>query len=262
MAIAFPNIDPVILPIGGVLAISWYSLSYVVGILLGFVYCKYLIKRYSLKISIAQFDDFLTYLILGIIFGGRLGYVLIYDPVKYLSNPIEILKTYEGGMSFHGGLIGVLLVTIVFARNKQISFWLLADLISAAAPIGIALGRIANFINCELVGRVADFPLAVLFPPDFLPRHASQIYEALTEGVGSFIVISFCIFNYQALNRQGLVSGVFLLVYGISRIFCEFFRQPDYQLGFIFDLITMGQLLSIPFVIVGGILICLSSKKY
>lgn len=260
MAIEFPAIDPIIMPIGP-LAISWYSLSYVAGIIIGTYYCKNLISKNKLTITAAQFDDFISYLIIGIIVGGRLGYVILYDPIKYFHDPISVLKTYEGGMSFHGGVLGVIISTLIFCRMKKTSFFEIADLVSAAAPIGITLGRIANFINYELVGRISDFPLAVLFPPDFAPRHASQIYESLTEGVLSFIIIRFCITKYRILERPMATSGLFLVLYGLARIFCEFFRQPDPQLGFIFDYLTMGQILSTPFIIFGTILLCLSRKK-
>jgi phosphatidylglycerol:prolipoprotein diacylglycerol transferase len=261
MAIPFPDINPVILPIGP-LAISWYSLSYVVSIIIGSFYCKFLISKYNIKITKAKFDDFISFLIIGIIVGGRLGYVLIYDPIKYLSDPIQILKTYEGGMSFHGGLIGVILATVFFCKRYKIDFFEITDLLAAATPIGLFLGRIANFINGELVGRVApDYPLSVLFPPDFLPRHPSQIYEALTEGLLTFIIINFAIYKYNLLRKKTVISGLFLLMYGICRIGCEFFRAPDPQVGFIFDYFTMGQILSTPFIICGVCLLCLSFKK-
>jgi phosphatidylglycerol:prolipoprotein diacylglycerol transferase len=260
MAIPFPNIDPIILPIGP-LAISWYSLSYVVGIILGSSYCKFLISRYNRAITVSQFDDFISYLIIGIIVGGRLGYVLIYDPVKYFTNPIEILKTYEGGLSFHGGILGVIIVSIIFCKKNKLYFFELVDLLAAATPIGIFLGRIANFINCELYGRVTDFRWAVLFPPDFLPRHPSQIYESLTEGALTFLIINFFIRKYNLLERKMSVSGLFLLLYGVCRIGCEFFREPDPQIGFILDYFTMGQILSTPFIICGICLISLSKKK-
>jgi phosphatidylglycerol:prolipoprotein diacylglycerol transferase len=260
MAINFPAINPIIMPIGP-LAISWYSLSYVVGIIVGAYYCKILIEKNSLTITTKQFDDFISYLIIGVIVGGRLGYVLVYDPLKYLSHPINILKTYEGGMSFHGGILGVIISTLIFARRNKVAFFEIADLVSAAAPIGIALGRIANFINCELVGRVTDFSLAVLFPPEFLPRHASQLYESLTEGFLSFFIILFFITKYRILETRMLTSGLFLTLYGTCRVFCEFFREPDIQVGYIFNYITMGQILSTPFIILGITLLCLSSKR-
>ncbi len=250
MIFDFPNINPIILPLGP-LAISWYSLSYVFGVIIGSMYCKYLIRQHNIKITPLQFDDFISYLIIGIIVGGRLAYVLFYDPVRYFNDPIQILKTYEGGMSFHGGLIGVILSALLFACLNKISFIALADLLASAAPIGIALGRLANFINCELVGRVTTFPIAVLFPPDFLPRHPSQIYESLTEGVLNFIILAWMIRKYNTLKTPGAVSGLFLLIYGICRISCEFLRQPDQQIGFILGYITMGQILSLPFIVIG-----------
>jgi phosphatidylglycerol:prolipoprotein diacylglycerol transferase len=261
MSIAFPDIDPIILQLGP-LAISWYSLSYAVGIIIGSYYCKWLISRFDLAIKKQDFDDFISYLIVGIIVGGRLGYVLVYNPGKYFANPIEILKTYEGGMSFHGGIIGVIFSAIIFCHYRRIAFFQLADLLAAAAPIGIALGRIANFINCELVGRISNMPFAVEFPPDFIARHPSQIYESLTEGVMNFIIIYFLIMRFDILKRQKMTSAVFLLIYGFARIFCENFREPDYQIGFIFDYLTMGQILSMPFIFMGFVLLWRASKKY
>jgi phosphatidylglycerol:prolipoprotein diacylglycerol transferase len=260
MALNFPLINPIILPLGP-LAISWYSLSYVVGILIGVYYCKYLIDNYSLPISPQQFDDFTSYIIIGIIVGGRLGYVTLYEPARYLANPIEILKTYEGGMSFHGGLVGVVLAALIFSKKNKIPFFILADLTAAAAPITIALARVANFINCELVGRVTDFAFAVKFPPQFIPRHASQLYESCSEGLLNFLLIAVLIKQYRFIEKKMAVSGTFFLVYGLARICCECFRQPDTQIGFIGNYFTMGQILSLPFVIIGIILLCLAKKS-
>jgi phosphatidylglycerol:prolipoprotein diacylglycerol transferase len=260
MAIAFPEINPIILPIGP-LAISWYSLSYVAGIILGSIYCKSLILKHKLNITVNQFDLFISWLIIGIILGGRLFYVLIYDPIRYFANPIEILKTYEGGMSFHGGVIGVAIATAMFCRRYNLNFFTLTDLVSAAAPIGIFLGRIANFINCELYGRVTNAPWGVMFPPDFLPRHPSQIYESLTEGLLSFIILYYLIKHYRLIQRRMVVSGIFLICYGLFRIFCELFRQPDELIGFICCNITMGQMLSAPLIIFGVLLLWASRKR-
>jgi phosphatidylglycerol:prolipoprotein diacylglycerol transferase len=270
MAIAFPDVNPIILPMGP-LAISWYSLSYVAGIILGTMYCKSLILRYKLKVTVNQFDNFISWMIAGIILGGRLFYVSIYDPEKYFSNPIEILKTYEGGMSFHGGVIGVILATLIFCKRNNLNFFDVMDLVAAATPIGIFLGRIANFINCELYGRVTNMPWGVLFPPDFLSRHPSQIYESFTEGLLSFISLYYLIKRYHLIQKRMVVSGIFLILYGVFRIFCEFFRQPDELLGFIFQNInmgiavggiTIGQILSFPFIILGILLLWLSHKKF
>ena len=260
MGIAFPDINPIILPIGP-LAISWYSLSYVAGIILGTMYCKSLILKYKLSITANQFDDFIAWLIVGIILGGRLFYVSIYDPWKYLANPVSILKTYEGGMSFHGGVFGVIVAALIFCRRNNLHFFDVMDLVSAAAPIGIFLVRIANFINCELYGRVTDVAWGVMFPPEFLPRHPSQIYESLTEGLLNFIILYFLIRRYHLIQKPMVVSGLFLIIYGLCRVFCEMFRQPDELLGFIFYGVTMGQILSVPLLAFGALLLWTSRKR-
>ena len=225
--IQFPDIDPVIISFGP-LAVSWYSLSYVVGILLGWAYMLRIIRFTNSSLSAGDIDDFISWLIIGVVVGGRLGHVLFYEPLKYLSNPIDILKTYEGGMAFHGGVLGVVVVTYLFCRARKIEFLYLLDLLAAATPIALFLGRIANFINAELYGKVTDVPWAVIFPySDLLPRHPSQIYEALLEGALSFLVLAYMVFFKGALKRRGLVGGSFLLLYSLSRIFVEFFRE-DY----------------------------------
>jgi len=258
----FPNINPVIISLGP-LAVSWYSLSYVVGILLGWFYILKLINiDTNTNISKKHIDDFVTWVIIGIIIGGRLGHVFFYDPIKYFSNPIDILKTYEGGMSFHGGIIGYVVASAWFARRNKISFLNIIDLSAAAAPIPLFLGRIANFINAELYGRVTDVPWAFIFPgSDYLPRHPSQLYEAALEGVVLFCIISVAALNFNALSRHGLLSGLFLIFYSIFRIIIEFFREPDAQIGFLAGAFTMGQLLCLPMFIVGVFLIFYSRKN-
>lgn len=260
--LTFPNINPVIISFGP-LAVSWYSLSYVVGILLGWYYILRLIQiNTSNGIKKEHIDDFVTWVIIGIVVGGRLGYVLFYDPIKYFSNPIEILKTYEGGMSFHGGIIGYITVSALFARSRNISFLALTDLSVAAAPITICLGRMANFINAELYGRVTDVPWAFIFPgSDYLPRHPSQLYESALEGVALFCIINIAALKFGGLQKKGMLSGLFLVFYTIFRIIIEFFREPDAQIGFFLGSFTMGQLLSVPMFVTGIILICYSRKK-
>ena len=260
MALEFPNIDPIFLKIG-FLQFSWYGLSYAVGILISSWYCKYLVKKYNLKISISQLDSFICFLIIGIVFGGRLGYVCIYDAQRYFANPMDILKTYEGGMSFHGGLLGVLIATLMFCYFYKVSFWLLIDLVAASSPIAIFLGRIANFINGELYGRVTNFALGVKFPPSFLPRHPSQIYESLTEGLLSFCIIYYLITRHNFINKRGFIAASFAILYSIFRICCEFFRQPDIQIGFIANYFTAGQLLCLPLLISGIITLWLLKQK-
>lgn len=260
--LTFPNIDPVIISFGP-LAISWYSLSYVVGILIGWFYILKLIRiNYTNDIKKEHIDDLVTWVIIGIIIGGRLGYVTFYDPIKYFSNPIEILKTYEGGMSFHGGVIGYITATALFARSRNINFLSLTDLSSAAAPIAIFLGRIANFINGELYGRVTDVPWSFIFPgSDNLPRHPSQLYEASLEGLILFFILAIAALKFNGLSKKGFISGLFLVFYTIFRMTVELFREPDAQIGFVLGQFTMGQLLSIPMLIAGIVLICYSNRK-
>jgi phosphatidylglycerol:prolipoprotein diacylglycerol transferase len=246
----FDYIDPIIFSIGS-FDIKWYAIAYIAGILLGEYYTNYLVKKFTLPINKIQIQGFLTWLILGIILGGRLGYVIFYNPIEYFNNPIEILKTWEGGLSFHGAVIGVVISTIIFSRIKKLSFLLLLDLISTSAPIGIFFGRCANFINQELVGRVTDSPLGIIFPGYNEPRHPSQLYEALFEGLILFCIMFISTFRYKSILNRGLNSGIAMFCYGIFRIAIENFRDPDTQLGFIFSNITMGQLQTIPLLIVG-----------
>ena len=251
----FPNINPIIIPLGP-LAVSWYSLSYVIGIILGWFYIIKLIEKKYASLEKQHIDDFITWIIIGIIIGGRLGHVLFYNPTKYLANPIEILKTYEGGMSFHGGIIGFVIASIIFTRKKNIKFFTLVDAAAAATPIALFLGRIANFINAELYGRVTDVSWSFIFPgSDGLPRHPSQLYEAALEGFVLFFILYFCITRYQALKRSGLISGLFLIFYASFRLIIENFREPDAHIGFHADFITRGQLLCIPMLIIGVIII-------
>jgi phosphatidylglycerol---prolipoprotein diacylglyceryl transferase len=255
MAFIFPDIDPVLWQLGSTsIKITWYSLSYVVGIILSLQYIKYLSKKDKI-ISLQLIDDLLSYIVLGIIIGGRLGYVAFYDLEYNISNPLNIIRTWEGGMSFHGGLLGVIVACFIYCLHKKISFFYLMDLAACATPIGLFLGRIANFINAELYGRVTDFKWAVLFPGQSHPRHASQIYEALTEGFLIFIILHI-LYRYSKLRqRHGFISGMFLLLYFAFRTLIENYREPDQHLGFIIYQITMGQLLSLPMCAVGLLLI-------
>ena len=242
------NFEPVAIQIFS-LEIRWYSLAYIFGILFAWIYCKkILIKDKSIS---KLFDDLISYLIIGIILGGRLGYVLFYNIKYYLSNPIEILMIWQGGMSFHGGLLGVLIATIIFANKNNVNKYIFLDLISASAPIGIFLGRISNFINSELYGIKTDVLWSVVFSKvDNIPRHPSQIYEAILEGlVLFFILYLFTKKNY--LEKPGLISSLFLIFYSIFRFFIEFYRVPDEQLGFIFLNLTMGQFISLIFLCFG-----------
>ena len=241
------NFDPVLIDLG-IIKIHWYSLAYVFGILIGWWYGRLIITK---KIHgsdqenyLKNFDDLISYIIIGVIVGGRLGYVIFYNLSFFVNQPIEILKLWEGGMSFHGGLIGVILSTYIFSKVKKLNYKIYFDIICCAAPIGIFLGRIANFINSELYGTPTDKPWGIIFPEiDNLSRHPSQLYEAFLEGIVLFVLINFLFlkknFNY------GLISFLFLIFYGIFRIISEFYREPDKHIGYIFDFISLGSLLSV-----------------
>jgi len=251
LAIPFPMIDPVLVEIGP-LAIRWYALAYMAGILLGWRYVLRLAAEQPGGADGAAIDDLVAWMVLGVILGGRLGYVLFYKPSFYLADPLEVLFVWHGGMSFHGGLAGVVITLVLFARRRGLALFALADVIACAAPIGLFFGRIANFINGELWGRVTDVPWAVVFlhgGPD--PRHPSQIYEALLEGAALFLVL-FTLWRLTGLRRRhGVLAGVFFCGYGVARITVEFFREPDAFLGFLLGGATMGQLLSLPVIAFG-----------
>ncbi len=250
-AIAFPAIDPVAIEIGP-LAIRWYALAYVVGILLGWRYMIVLAARPQAPAAARDIDDFVVWATLGVVLGGRLGYVAFYKPGYFLDNPGEILAMWQGGMSFHGGLCGVVLASIAFAYARRIQWLALGDLICAAVPIGLFLGRLANFVNGELYGRATTAAWGVVFPgggPQ--PRHPSQLYEAVLEGLVLFAILALLAWRGRALERPGLLSGVFLAGYAIARGIAELFRQPDAHLGFLMLGTTMGQLLSLPLLLAG-----------
>ncbi|MCT4635670.1 MAG: prolipoprotein diacylglyceryl transferase [Rickettsiales bacterium] len=260
MAFIFPNIDPVILSISNTpLKITWYSLSYLAGILLSWIYIKHLNKLNKTNpLETKKIDDLITYIIIGIIIGGRLGYVLFYDFFLYLSNPLQILRTWEGGMSFHGGLLGVIIASYIFCRIHKVEFFRVMDLLACATPIGLFLGRIANFINGELYGRTTEVAWGVIFPNQILPRHPSQLYESLLEGLILFLILFFL---YDKIRKfKGMASGLFLLLYSLFRGLIENYREPDLHIGFVFAKITMGQLLSIPMILAGSYIIYYSIK--
>lgn len=259
-ALPFPDIDPIIFSVG-FLHLRWYALAYLAGILLGW----FLLKRVTAKpddpIGHPPLDSLINTGIIGIILGGRLAYVVFYNPSYFLSNPHKILAVWEGGLAFHGGFLGMVLAIVFTARRYQVSMFGLGDLIAIAAPIGIFFGRLANFINGELYGRVSDAPWAVIFPgTNGLPRHPSQIYEALLEGLLLFIILIVA-WRMGARQHKGLLMGIFITGYGLARIVVENFRQPDQQLGFILGGITMGQILSLPMVVIGAWLIQSAFKK-
>jgi phosphatidylglycerol---prolipoprotein diacylglyceryl transferase len=253
--IPFPYIDPVLVHLGP-LAIRWYALAYICGILLGWFYSRALIRNEKLwggpaPLSVIDFDDFVLWVTLGIILGGRTGYVLFYNLPHFMSHPLEIFQLWNGGMSFHGGFTGCVVAVVLFARSRGLSIMTVGDLTCAAGPFGILLGRIANFINGELWGRPTDVPWAMVFPGGGpLPRHPSQIYEAALEGLLLLIVL-WLLIRAGALKRPGFIIGAFACIYAAARSFSEFFREPDAQLGFLWGGATMGQLLSIPLFIAG-----------
>jgi phosphatidylglycerol:prolipoprotein diacylglycerol transferase len=253
--IPFPAINPVLISIGP-FAVRWYALAYIVGITAGWLYARAIIASERLwggraPFTVTDFDDFVIWITLGIILGGRIGYVLFYNFAHFAANPVEILRLWNGGMSFHGGVIGCVLAIILFALRRHIPVLSLGDVTAAVAPIGLLLGRLANFINGELWGRPTDVPWAMVFPHGgATPRHPSQLYEASLEGVVLFIVLALLV-RSGALKRPGVVTGVFAIGYGVARIICEFFREPDLQLGFLWGGLTMGMLLCIPLLLAG-----------
>ena len=248
------NLDPVLIDFG-FLVIRWYSLAYIFGILIGWWLGKRIIlKRFqNLNFNIKEFDNLITYIIISMLLGGRIGYILFYNFEYYLSNPLDILKIWEGGMSFHGALIGIILGTYWFSIKKNIPTFFLLDIIAFVAPIGIFFGRIANFINGELVGKTTDVFWGVIFPKiDNNIRHPSQLYEAFFEGVVLFIIMNLILFknNY----KTGTCSYIFLIFYGIFRTFSELFREPDSQIGYLFGPISMGTMLSFLMILAGIII--------
>ena len=245
------NFDPVAFQIFS-LEIRWYSLAYIAGIALGWIYCKKKLIRDQNILN--KFDDYITYLIIGIIIGGRIGYAVFYNLEYYLENPTEILMIWNGGMSFHGGLIGVIVASILFSNKYKTDLFIFLDLVALSAPIGIFFGRIANFINSELYGRATDVPWSVQFILiDNIKRHPSQLYEAFLEGVILFVILSF-FFKKSYLNKPGQISGIFLVFYSLFRFFVEFFRSPDPQIGYLILNLTIGQLISVVFLIAGTLL--------
>jgi phosphatidylglycerol:prolipoprotein diacylglycerol transferase len=255
LVLPFPAINPVLVQ-WGPLAIRWYALAYIAGLTLGWLLIRKVVAndRYwggAKRPSAASIDDLLVYCAFGVIIGGRLGDVLFYDPRYYLAHPLDVFKVWQGGMAFHGGLIGALIGMILFARRAGAPPLTVTDLCALAAPIGLFFGRIANFIRPELWGRPTEAPWAVVFPgTDGLPRHPSQIYEALLEGALAFVIL-FALARTGALKRPGLITGAFGIVYGSARIFCEFFREPDPKLEDLGRGLTMGMVLSAPLIVIG-----------
>jgi phosphatidylglycerol:prolipoprotein diacylglycerol transferase len=251
VGLAYPEISPIAFALGPIV-IRWYSLAYLFGILIAW----FLILRNNEKNKLGYdkqlIEDLVFYVTLGIIIGGRLGYAIFYGGSEMWLKPWRLLELWKGGMSFHGGIVGVIMATWLFVRRYNLKFLAVTDLMALYAPIGMFLGRIANFINDELWGRVSNAPWAIRFPSGgYLPRHPSQLYEAIFEGVVIFILVNW-LWRYKTLrNNHGIISAIFVILYGMFRIFMEQFRQPDAHLGFFFDVLTMGQILSVPLVIIG-----------
>ena len=245
------NFDPVAFQIMS-FEIRWYSLAYIAGIIIGWLLCKkILIQKSDIN---EKFDDYITYLVIGMIIGGRLGYIIFYNFSYYINNFFDIFKVWEGGMSFHGGLIGIIVASILFSKKNNQDSFLYMDLVSLVAPIGIFFGRLANFINSELYGTPTDIPWAVTFiQVDNLSRHPSQLYEAILEGVILFIILMY-FKNKDYLKKPGLISGLFLIFYSLFRFFIEFVRVPDEQLGYLIFELSMGQIISLIFFVIGIIL--------
>ncbi len=257
------NLDPVLIDFGFI-AIRWYSLAYIFGIILGWWYGKKIIAEKFLtrdyKFNLKDFDDFITYLVISLIIGGRLGYVIFYNPEFYFSNSSEIIKIWKGGLSFHGALLGVIVGTYIFSVRRKLQAFFLLDIVACVSPIGIFLGRIANFINGELIGKASILPWSVIFPKvDMVPRHPSQLYEALLEGLILFIILNLLILKKD--YKIGTCSIIFLITYGILRIISEYFREPDQQIGYLFNSISMGSLLSLFMILFGFVMVVYFKKN-
>lgn len=253
----FPEIGPVAFSLGP-FAVRWYALAYIGGLLFAFAYMKRLVGNPALwggkpaSVTVAQLDDLFVWGVLGVILGGRLGYVLFYEPLVFLHNPLQAFAIWQGGMSFHGGFLGVVVACVIFARRNGLRLDRLLDLGGASVPVGLGLGRLANFVNGELYGRTSDVPWAIVFPgAGPLARHPSQLYEAALEGLALFLAARVATHVFGSLRHPGMTAGVFALGYAASRIIVEKFREPDVQLGFLAGPLTMGMLLSVPLGLVG-----------
>ncbi|WP_321333101.1 prolipoprotein diacylglyceryl transferase [Breoghania sp.] len=266
LALPFPPIDPVLIELGP-FALRWYALAYIVGILLAWRYMMRLVRQEQLwkgthHPSVADIDDFVLWATFGIVLGGRLGYVLVYNLPYFMDHPVEILHVWQGGMSFHGGFLGTVVAMILFARLRGIPLLTLFDLAGTAAPIGLFFGRLANFANSELWGRVTDVPWGVIFPnAGPLPRHPSQLYEAALEGVLLFVVMRLLSHRFGLLQRPGFIAGAFSAGYGVTRTVGEYFRMPDEQIGFLSFGTTMGMQLSLPMILAGLALMIWAARR-
>ena len=259
--LTFPAFNPVAISIGP-LAIRWYALAYLAGFLLGWRTCLALARQNPKGPGPQLYDDFLSWAVIGTVLGGRIGYIFFYQADYYFQHPLEMLEVWHGGMSFHGGALGVISAAWLYARSHKISFFAFTDLLAVVTPIGLGLGRIANFVNGELFGRVTDAPWGMIFPRGGdLPRHPSQLYEAGLEGAVLFAIMMLLARQEKLRARTGFLSGAFLLGYGIFRFSVEFLREPDPQLGFLFAGATMGQLLCMPMILFGLYLILRSERR-
>ena len=262
LAVAFPYIDPIIFSFGPI-SVRWYAVSYIAGLLIGIKYIGYFVSRSPHAMNRKNTDDLLVWLTLGVILGGRLGYVVFYNLEFYINNPIAIFKVWEGGMAFHGGLIGVVCSIILFCRHRKLNILAVSDAVACATPIGLFFGRIANFINGELFGRVSDVPWAMFFPRGGdLPRHPSQLYEAGLEGFLLFICLLFLSKNKNLREQPGFLSGAFMVGYAFFRVIIEFYREPDAHIGILYNYFTLGQFLSVPLLFLGIYLIYSSRKMH
>lgn len=263
MALPFPEIDPIAVSIGP-LAIRWYALAYLAGIIGGWKYAMWLGRQdetIGRRPNANDADTILPWIVLGIILGGRLGYVLFYNLPFYIENPSHILHLWEGGMSFHGGLLGVAVACITYARFNKFSALAMGDMVATVVPIGLFFGRMANFINAELFGRVTTVPWAIVFPNGGdLPRHPSQLYEAFLEGIVLFVVLWLCARKPAIRRAPGMLFGIFTIGYAVSRFMIEFVREPDPQIGLIAQYFTLGQLLCLPMMLAGALLIVYARK--
>ena len=251
--LTFPNFDPVLIQIGP-FAIRWYALAYISGLLIGWWLLRKLVRRIPVVATLEQTDDFLTWAALGVVLGGRLGYVLFYQPAHFLAHPLDIFAVWQGGMSFHGGALGVIIALAVFCRQQRIPLLGFADRVAVVTPVGLGLGRIANFINGELWGRPAPawVPWAMIFPRGGdIPRYPSQIYQAILEGLVLFTLLWLLARRDTVRARFGLLSGVFLVGYAVARSVGELFREPDAFRGYLLAGSTEGQLLSVPMLVAG-----------
>lgn len=261
LAIAFPSLDPVAMTVGP-LVIRWYAVAYLIGFIIAWRYSMALARQNPKGPAPECYDDFMSWGIVGTVLGGRLGYVLFYQSDYYLAQPLEAIKIWHGGMSFHGGMLGVILAAYLFVRSKKMSFFAFSDLLAVVTPIGLFFGRIANFINGELFGRETDVPWAMIFPRGGGSlRHPSQLYEAALEGILLFIILLLLSRSQKIRDRHGFISGSFLVGYGVFRFIVEFFREPDEQLGFLFSGATMGQLLCVPMMLFGAFFIYRSMRR-